>query len=55
MPKAGNFVRINIYLPPQQHKALQVLSKKTGLSYAELVRRAVSDYLPGAIEQAKKS
>ena len=37
--------RTNIYLSEVQHKALKKLSKKTGLSLAELVRRAVDDYL----------
>lgn len=38
-------VRTNIYLPPLQHKALSKLSERTGLSFAEHVRRAVDFYL----------
>lgn len=33
--------RTNIYLSTQQKKALKALAKKTGLTVAELVRRAV--------------
>lgn len=38
-------VRTNIYLPPLQHKAMSSLSERTGLSFAEHVRRAIDFYL----------
>lgn len=38
-------VRTNIYLPPVQHQAVSNLSERTGLSFAEHVRRAVDFYL----------
>jgi len=37
--------RTNIYLPEQLKSALKSLSDKTGLSVAELVRRAIDEYL----------
>jgi metal-responsive CopG/Arc/MetJ family transcriptional regulator len=38
-------IRTNIYLPEPALKKLQLVSKKTGVSVAELVRRALDDYL----------
>jgi predicted DNA-binding protein len=38
-------VRTNIYLPPVQHQAVSSLSERTGLSFAEHIRRAVDFYL----------
>jgi metal-responsive CopG/Arc/MetJ family transcriptional regulator len=38
-------IRTNIYLPEPVLKKLQSLSKKTGVSVAELVRRALDEYL----------
>jgi predicted DNA-binding protein len=40
--------RTNIYLPEQVLKKLRALSKKVGVSVAELVRRALDDYLKDA-------
>ena len=37
--------RTNIYLRPDQMKRLKALNQKTGAPIAELVRRAVDDYL----------
>ncbi len=37
--------KMNLYLPEQQIEALQALSKKTGISVSEHIRRAVSEYL----------
>jgi predicted DNA-binding protein len=37
--------RTNIYLRPDQMKQLRALNEKTGAPIAELVRRAVDDYL----------
>jgi len=37
--------RINIYLRPDQIKKLKALNGKTGAPVAELVRRAVDEYL----------
>ena len=35
----------NLYLPEQQIEALGKLSKKTGISVSEHIRRAISAYL----------
>jgi predicted DNA-binding protein len=37
--------RTNIHLPTQTLDKLKTMSEKTGLSVAELIRRAVDDYL----------
>lgn len=37
--------RINLFLTDQQIATLKDLSQKTGLSYAELIRRAIDNYL----------
>ena len=37
--------RTNIYLRPDQMKQLKALNEKTGAPVAELVRRAVDEYL----------
>ena len=37
--------RTNIYLTPDQMKQLKALNEKTGAPIAELVRRAVDEYL----------
>lgn len=37
--------RINFYLSEKQIASLKALSKKTGLSVSELVRRAIDAYL----------
>ena len=36
---------VNIYLSEPQIAALKALSEKSGLAYAELIRRAVDQYL----------
>jgi predicted DNA-binding protein len=41
-------IRTNIYLPEPTVKRLKALSKKTGVSVAELVRRALDEYLKEA-------
>jgi hypothetical protein len=38
-------IRVNHFLPKPQVQALKSLAKKTGLSLAELIRRAVELYL----------
>lgn len=38
-------IRINIFLPERVVAALKALSEKTGLSYAEHIRRAIDAYL----------
>jgi hypothetical protein len=38
-------IRMNIYLTKAQKKALEQLSANTGAPVAELVRRAVDNYL----------
>ena len=37
--------RTNIYLRPDQMNKLKALNKKTGAPVAELIRRAVDEYL----------
>jgi predicted DNA-binding protein len=37
--------RTNIYLTPDQVKRLKALNEKTGAAVAELIRRAVDEYL----------
>jgi len=37
--------RVNIHLTAKQIKRLKALAKKTGLSYAELIRRAIDKFL----------
>jgi len=37
--------KINLYLPQPQLDALRNLSKQTGISVAEHIRRAISAYL----------
>jgi hypothetical protein len=38
-------VRTNIYLPKLQHRAVAGLAERTGLTFAEHIRRAVDFYL----------
>lgn len=38
-------IRRNIHIPDLQWSALLSLAKKTGLSVAELIRRAIDEYL----------
>ena len=38
-------IRVSHYLPVQQVKSLRALSRKMGVSVAELIRRAVEAYL----------
>ena len=40
-------VRHNLFFDVEQWKALLKFAKKTGLSVAEHIRRAVDDYLKG--------
>jgi hypothetical protein len=37
--------RKNVHLTPQQIEALTYLAEKTGLSVADLIRRAIDEYL----------
>jgi predicted DNA binding CopG/RHH family protein len=37
--------RVNVHLSEQQLAALKSLSEKTGLAYAELIRRAIDRFL----------
>jgi hypothetical protein len=37
--------RINVHVTEEQHKGFRILSKKTGLTVAEHLRRAMDDYL----------
>jgi predicted DNA-binding protein len=38
-------IRTNVYLTKKQKRLLEELSAKTGASLAELVRRAIDNYL----------
>lgn len=37
--------RVNLFLTEQQIAALKKLAAKSGLTYSELVRRAIDEYL----------
>ena len=57
MPKEfAHYKRTNIYLTGVQIKQLHAISKKVGLSTAEIIRRAIDEYLErrGPEETAKK-
>jgi len=57
MPKEfALYKRTNIYLTGVQIKQLHAISKKIGLSTAEIVRRAIDEYLErrGHEETAKR-
>lgn len=49
IPRIGvynlHMIRVNIFLPERVVAALKALSEKTGLSYAEHIRRAIDAYL----------
>jgi predicted DNA-binding protein len=45
--------RTNIYLRPDQLKRLKAISKRTGSSAAELIRRAVDAFLEKEEEKRK--
>jgi predicted DNA-binding protein len=45
--------RTNIFLRPDQVRRLKAISKKTGSSCAELVRRAVDGFLEKEAEKKK--
>lgn len=45
MPRVKQYKRINIYLTTKQHETLHSLKEALGITYAELVRRAVSRYI----------
>jgi len=38
-------LRINFFLSEQQFASLKAMAKTTGLSYSELIRRAIDEYL----------
>ena len=42
---AARMVRTNFHMPPKYLVALRKLSRRTGLTVADLVRRAVESYL----------
>ena len=46
--------RINLHLTKQQVKALRQVCRSTGLSLAELVRRAIDAYLSTLRKEAGK-
>jgi predicted DNA-binding protein len=47
-------IRTNIYLTEIQSKKFKALSKKTGYSMAELIRRALDEWLEKYREKNKK-
>jgi predicted DNA-binding protein len=46
--------RVNHYMADVQIKKLKTLSKKTGLSVSELIRRAIDEYLEKSEKKGKK-
>jgi len=46
--------RMNFYLTDVQVKRLQVMSKKTGLTASEILRRAIDEYWERHEKKAKK-
>lgn len=48
-----SMVKLNLYITKPQREALERLSKKTGLSVAELVRRFVDAGLEKAQKEAR--
>ena len=47
--------RMNFYLTDVQVKRLQVMSKKTGLTASEVMRRAIDEYWERFEKKGKKS
>ena len=47
--------RTNVHLPEQQIDELKKLSKKRGISMAEIVRRAIDAYVWGATGEMKET
>ena len=43
-----NKIRMNVFLSPEQKRALEKLSARTGASVAEIIRRAVDAHLKRA-------
>ena len=55
MPRPGfNGVRMHVILTKQQDESLKRYAKKTGLTVAEQIRRAVDFYLAHAAERTTK-
>ena len=56
MPKEfAHYKRTNLYLTGVQIKQLHAISKKIGLSSAEIIRRAIDEYLErGGHEETEK-
>ena len=46
--------RLNFYLTDIQVKRLQMMSKKTGLTASEIIRRAIDDYWERFERKGKK-
>lgn len=38
-------IRVNFHLTPEQVAHLKAISERTGLKVAEIIRRAIDDYL----------
>lgn len=47
-------IRVNYHLTEGQAAALRELSRRTGLTVAELIRRAVDDYVAALAKPGKK-
>jgi hypothetical protein len=43
--------RVNYHLPEKQIAALRKLSKDTGLAVADLIRRAIEEYLAAGVHE----
>lgn len=55
MPKVHTMTRTNIHLTEGQREQLRYISESSGLSAAELVRRAVDDFVENWRCKQKKS
>ena len=51
MPRPKQYKRINIYLTDKQDQMLRVFAEHLGVTYAELVRRGISDYIKKLIAE----
>lgn len=50
----GCMIRTNVYLTRPEHEALQARSERSGLSVAEIIRRAIDQYLERETEKEKR-
>ena len=48
-------IRTNIYITERQHKVISKLSKKEGITFSEMFRIIINDYIKGSYDGSKKS